>query len=143
MKPMLAVACVAAAAAIAVAARPKLATSDDAIDRFIAAWQAEVVPTIKNHKDPLIKTIDRSMRERDARKRYHAEAKRCRDATHDMEELIKKSGYDFVLYGSMAEADKHDRCWAIAYICCMKADAGGVVDADTGKLLAVWRIPEG
>jgi hypothetical protein len=50
---------------------------------------------------------------------------------------------DLVLFGSLAGAKTHAQCWQVLYICCMKGDAGAVVDATTGELLAVWRIPEG
>jgi len=120
-----------------------LSTPDQAIDRFVAAWAADIRPHLAGHKDPLIGEIDRTMREPDARRRYQARRESCRDATRDIEELIARTGYDFVLYGSMADAHRHDRCWTVLYICCMKGDAGAVLDPDTGALLVVWRIPEG
>ncbi len=132
-----------AASVVAVAAPARVRSSGDAIDRFIAAWTADVRPLVKGHKDPLIGSIDTSMREPKARERYRAELTSCRDATRGIEELMAQSHYDFVLYGSMAAAHKLEQCWAVTYICCMKGDAAGVVDPATGALVVVWRIPEG
>jgi hypothetical protein len=120
-----------------------VASAGDAIDRFITAWNVEVRPTVPTHKDPLIARIDGTMREPKARERYAAERRPCRDATRAMKQLVADTHYDFVLHGAIAVADRHAHCWAVTYTCCMKGDVGGVLDADTGELLAVWRIPEG
>src|SRR5262245_51950673 len=97
-----------------------IAGADAAIARFIAAWDAEVRPTIAGHHDPLIGQIDESMHEPDARARYSAKLEPCRDGSRTMVELMAQTHYDFVLHGSMAAALAHDRCWTVLYICCMK-----------------------
>lgn len=117
--------------------------ADDAIDRFIAAWAAEVRPRMAGHKDPLIGMIDETMREPDARKRYSAKLEPCRDGARSTIELMAQTKYDFVLHGSLAAAARAGDCWTVLYICCMKGDAGALVDPATGELLVVWRIPEG
>ena len=116
--------------------------ADDAIDRFVDAWTTDVRPTIPGHRDPLIGTIDASMREPGARSRYSAKAMPCTEATHGIEQFVADPD-QMVLHGSLAEARGHAHCWQVLYICCMKADAGAALDATTGELLAVWRIPEG
>ena len=60
-----------------------------------------------------------------------------------MVDLMAQAHYDFVLFGSMDAARAHASCWAVNYICCMKGDAGALLDPATGALLVVWRIPEG
>ena len=115
----------------------------DAIARFKAAWIAEVRPTMAGHQDPMIGMIDETMREPAAGSRYSAARKPCREASKMMVDLMAQSHYDFVLHGSMAAAHARDQCWEVRYICCMKGDAGALLDPDTGALLVVWRIPEG
>ena len=115
----------------------------DAIARFVAAWDAEVRPRMPGHHDPMIGAIDESMHEPGARARYSARLEPCREGARTMNELMAQTTYDFVLHGSMAAAMAHDRCWTITYMCCMKGDAGALLDPATGALLVVWRIPEG
>ncbi len=132
-----------AAAPATPAATAAVTTADQAIDALIAAWDREVRPTIPGHRDPLIATIDASMHEAGARARYHAERRPCRAAAATMADLIARSHYDFVLHGSMATAQAHGDCWAVDYVCCMKGDAGALIAPEDGRLLVVWRIPEG
>lgn len=132
-----------AVAPAAPAAGGPIADADAAVDRFIAAWAAEVRPTMSGHEDPLIGMIDETMREPDARRRYSARLEPCRDGHRMIADLIASSGHDFVLHGALAAAAAHDRCWTVQYTCCMKGDAGAQLDPSTGALLVVWRIPEG
>ena len=53
------------------------------------------------------------------------------------------SHYDFVLYGSLAELARHDRCQPVAFSGGMKLEVEAYLDAGTGALVLTWRIPEG
>jgi hypothetical protein len=120
-------------------ASPALDSYDAAIAAFQLAWEHEVRPTIG---EPLVRRIDNRMQSVDAIGLYHAQLLDCREGIQRLREL-SKIDKQVVVHGTAEALLGRSRCWSVMFFGGMKLDAEGWLEAKTGQLLIVWRIPEG
>jgi hypothetical protein len=60
-----------------------------------------------------------------------------------VERINREASFDFVVYGDLAALDRDGDCWRVMYEGGMKLEAIGYLDPAAGRLLLVWRVPEG
>jgi hypothetical protein len=125
-----------------------IASAEQAIAKFSADWSVLVMPNIPEEGRRVVAGIDEAMRH-DPSSKMSAEPSTCRQAKAQLErsEALYNNDWgthiDFVFYGVLADLDRDGDCWAVTFAGGTKADAEAYYEASTGKLLVVWRIPEG
>jgi len=122
-------------------AAPRLSNPDQALAAFLSAWNLSVLPGLRESERPSFEAIDRAMRE--APEKLTAKTEPCREARAVVERINREASFDFVAYGDLAALDRDGECWRVMYEGGMKLEAIGYLDPATGRLLLVWRIPEG
>lgn len=122
---------------------PRNALADDAaaIDAFRKAWRVSVVPNVSPKEREMTAAIDGAM-QRDPDKLV-AKLASCRESAAIVRRTNADTHYDFVLFGTLADLDRDGDCWDVMYQGGMKLEVAGYLDPVSGKLLLVWRIPEG
>jgi hypothetical protein len=125
----------------AAGAAPRLATPQDALAAFLSAWNLSVLPHVRENERGAMQVIDRAMRGRP--ERLTARREPCREGKDLVERTNRECEYDFVVYGALAELDREGECWRVMYEGGMEAEAIGYLDPAGGRLLLVWRVPEG
>ena len=130
-----------AATAAAGPTAPRLATPDDALAAFLSAWNLSVLPNLRESERESFAAIDQAMR--DAPEKLAATTEPCRESRALVERINREADYDFVVYGTLADLDRDGDCWRVMYQGGMDLEAIGYLDPATGRLLLVWRVPEG
>jgi hypothetical protein len=129
------------ATAAAAATTPRLASPGDARAAFLSAWNLSVLPNLRENERESFAAIDQAMR--DAPEKLTAKTEPCRESRALVERINREVRYDFVVYGTLADLDRDGDCWRVMYEGGMNLEAIGYLDAATGRLLLVWRVPEG
>jgi hypothetical protein len=100
-----------------------------------------VLPNLRESERESFAAIDQAMR--DAPEKLTAKIEPCRDSRAIVERISRECNYDFVVYGTLADLDRDGDCWRVMYEGGMDLEAIGYLDPTTGRLLLVWRVPEG
>lgn len=119
----------------------RVTTAAQAIDAFRVTWTAAVVPNVPAKERAMTEAIDATMKA--APDKFTARLASCREGHEVVQRTITQTQYDFVIHGQLADLDRDGACWHVMYAGGMKQEVLGYVDPGTGKLLLVWRIPEG
>jgi hypothetical protein len=122
-------------------AAPRIATPDQALAAFLSAWNLSVLPGLPERERPSFEAIDRAMRE--APEKLSAKTEPCRESRAVVERINRETSFDFVVFGDLAALDRDGDCWRVMYEGGMKLEAIGYLDPAAGRLLLVWRVPEG
>ncbi|MBI5486948.1 MAG: hypothetical protein HY905_06420 [Deltaproteobacteria bacterium] len=122
-------------------AAPRLATPEDALAAFLSAWNLSVLPRVRESERGALQAIDRAMRE--APEKLTARREPCREAKALVERINRETSHDFVVYGTLGDLNRDGDCWRVMYEGGMDAEAIGYLDPVSGRLLVVWRVPEG
>ena len=120
---------------------PRLGAPEDALAAFLSAWNLSVLPHVRENERGALQAIDRAMR--DAPEKLTARREPCRESKALVERMNRETSYDFVVFGALADLDRDGDCWRVMYEGGMDAEAIGYLDPMTGRLLVVWRVPEG
>jgi hypothetical protein len=129
------------ATAAPAATTPRLASPGDAQAAFLSAWNLSVLPNLRENEREPFAAIDQAMR--DAPEKLTAKIEPCRESRTLVERINREVRYDFVVYGTLADLDRDGDCWRVMYEGGMNLEAIGYLDPATGRLLLVWRVPEG
>ena len=123
------------------AAAPSAAPPRDALMAFKGAWNLEVRPNAKPKDEKFIAGIDAELLA--GQNEYTVKEVRCRDAAATIRRIGEQAKHDFVLFGSIAAAEREGPCWSVFYSGGMKKEVEGILSPSEMKTLVVWRIPEG
>ncbi len=117
-----------------------LAGEDQAIAAFRSEWVRFVRPALDT---PLEHAIDERLEAADAIGLFHANAHGCAEGLARVRDL-DSTGRKFVVHGDIGVLARHrdERCWSVLFLGGMKLTVEGWLD-DHGRLLLVWRLPEG
>jgi len=119
----------------------RLATAGDARAAFLSAWNLSVLPNLRESERESFAAIAQAMR--DAPEKLTEKIEPCRESRGIVERISRECNYDFVVYGTLADLDRDGDCWRVMYEGGMDLEAIGYLDPATGRLLLVWRVPEG
>jgi hypothetical protein len=123
------------------ASASRLTTAEEARAAFLSAWNLLVLPHVRESERESMASIDQAMR--DAPEKLTAKLEPCHESRALVERMNAQCRYDFVVYGALAELDRDGDCWSVMYEGGMKLEAIGYLDPTSGRLLLVWRVPEG
>lgn len=119
---------------------PPPASADEAIASFRAVWRLVVMANVPGGEQELIGLIDEEIRA--GRGRWEATRGSCR-AQHDRVAAGSSHHPPLVFFGLLERMDRDGECWAVLYDGGMKRVVEGFLAAGDGRVLVVWRVPEG
>jgi hypothetical protein len=117
-----------------------LTGENQAIAAFRAEWVRFVRPAIDT---PLERAIDERLEAADAIGLFHANAHGCAEGIARVRDL-DSTGRKFVVHGDIGALarQRDEQCWSVLFLGGMKLTVEGWLD-EYGRLLLVWRLPEG